>query len=347
MQSKTLLALLATAMLSACGGDDTGTTTPPTFGTAQLEYSYVEGGTGPVGTVQISGSAPSGGIGLNLSGADANLFAISSAGVLTFRTSPDFEAPADAGANNVYNFTITAIDTEGSTASVAVVVTVTNDGAAATALYVDTVFAETTTLATLDVASDSGTLTVTLIEGVGDTQSDRPLVLLAPGSDADLANAIATGFAQRGYVVGLIGIDNASLASSSEALGSAIALFSDASFNAAALGIDANTILLAGEGVGARAVSQFAMGNTGLGNVVGAFSYGGGLYSVERAGNDSASLFAAGLAQQGNALLNAYQGSGAVMQFLPLSSGAEAANIEGVLALAAPFLFSNAVQKAN
>ena len=47
-------------------------------------------------------------------GADAGLFSINSAnGVVTFNTAPDFEAPADAGANNVYNLEVTVSDPGG------------------------------------------------------------------------------------------------------------------------------------------------------------------------------------------------------------------------------------------
>ena len=44
-------------------------------------------------------------------GTDANLFNIdSSSGVVTFKTSPNFEVPTDAGANNVYDITVRAYD---------------------------------------------------------------------------------------------------------------------------------------------------------------------------------------------------------------------------------------------
>ena len=47
----------------------------------------------------------------SLSGADAALFAIDSAtGVVAFASAPNFEAPADAGADNIYNITVTATD---------------------------------------------------------------------------------------------------------------------------------------------------------------------------------------------------------------------------------------------
>jgi VCBS repeat-containing protein len=62
----------------------------------------------------------------SLSGTDAADFAInSSSGALTFASNPDFEAPADSGANNVYDIIITVSD--GSlTDTQTVTITITN-----------------------------------------------------------------------------------------------------------------------------------------------------------------------------------------------------------------------------
>ena len=62
----------------------------------------------------------------SLSGTDSALFTIDSAtGVVTFLSAPDFEAPADSGADNDYDFTVTASDGVNSTDQ-AVTVTVTD-----------------------------------------------------------------------------------------------------------------------------------------------------------------------------------------------------------------------------
>ncbi len=62
-----------------------------------------------------------------LGGADAGLFNIdSNTGVLTFSTVPDFETPADANTNSVYEVTVQAEDTNGDTDTQAISVTVTN-----------------------------------------------------------------------------------------------------------------------------------------------------------------------------------------------------------------------------
>jgi len=62
----------------------------------------------------------------SLSGTDASLFNINATtGEVTFKVSPNFEAPTDAGANNVYDFSVSAFDGTATT-SQAVAVTVTN-----------------------------------------------------------------------------------------------------------------------------------------------------------------------------------------------------------------------------
>ena len=73
-----------------------------------MPFDYVENGTGPVATYTASGSDAGPAV-WSLSGDDAGVFDIS-AGVLTFKTSPDYEAPADADTNNVYMVTVNASD---------------------------------------------------------------------------------------------------------------------------------------------------------------------------------------------------------------------------------------------
>ncbi|HPN06829.1 MAG TPA: VCBS domain-containing protein [Hyphomonadaceae bacterium] len=61
-----------------------------------------------------------------LSGVDAGLFSIDgAAGAVTFKTSPDFEAPADAGGNNTYDIVVSSFDGVATT-SRAVVIAVAN-----------------------------------------------------------------------------------------------------------------------------------------------------------------------------------------------------------------------------
>ena len=67
------------------------------------------------------------GVTYTLAGADAALFNIAPAtGMVTFKASPNFEAPADAGANNIYDFTVTATDASNNATAKAVQLTVTD-----------------------------------------------------------------------------------------------------------------------------------------------------------------------------------------------------------------------------
>ena len=61
-------------------------------------------------------------------GADKDLFAISTAGTLTFKTEPDYETPASSIGSNTYNITITATDTnDNSTTTQTIIITVTDE----------------------------------------------------------------------------------------------------------------------------------------------------------------------------------------------------------------------------
>ncbi len=63
---------------------------------------------------------------LTKSGPDQALFSLNAQGVLTFSAMPNFEAPKDAGRNNVYNITVVATDSDGQTDEMDVIVTVAN-----------------------------------------------------------------------------------------------------------------------------------------------------------------------------------------------------------------------------
>ena len=60
-----------------------------------------------------------------MSGDDSALITIISAGLLEFVDAPDYESPQDAGANNIYNITVTATDSAGS-ANQNITITVTD-----------------------------------------------------------------------------------------------------------------------------------------------------------------------------------------------------------------------------
>ncbi|MBU8540642.1 M10 family metallopeptidase C-terminal domain-containing protein [Falsiroseomonas tokyonensis] len=104
---------------------------------------FAEGGTDTA--YQAAGSTSEGPArSWSLGGTDAALFDIDTiTGAVTFKAAPDFEAPADAGGNNVYDITVTATDGTLSSEPLAVAITVTNVPEAPTVTSIGTAnFAE-------------------------------------------------------------------------------------------------------------------------------------------------------------------------------------------------------------
>ncbi|WP_314962302.1 LamG-like jellyroll fold domain-containing protein [Bradyrhizobium cosmicum] len=112
---------------------------------AEVQQGYQDGASAP-GAISISENTtavttvvatdPDAGQTLSYSitgGADATKFSINAAtGALAFLTAPNFEAPTDAGANNVYDVTVQASDGNGGTDTQAIAVTVQNANEAPT-----------------------------------------------------------------------------------------------------------------------------------------------------------------------------------------------------------------------
>ena len=97
--------------------------------TSYVKASFAENATGTVYTATAT-DVDSTNLSYSLGGADASLFNISSAGAVTFKVAPNYEAPADSGANNVYNVTVTASDGVNVSYAQEVAITVTNVGEA-------------------------------------------------------------------------------------------------------------------------------------------------------------------------------------------------------------------------
>jgi len=127
-------ALFLTSLLAACGGSSgspqpappPGGNAPPGF-TSAATVNVVENSAGIIyqaTAVDPDGNALSFGI---AGGADALRFTITTAGALAFATPPDFEAPVDADANNVYLVTLSVSD-GATSATLNLAVTVTNAG---------------------------------------------------------------------------------------------------------------------------------------------------------------------------------------------------------------------------
>ena len=103
--------------------------------TSAATTNFAENGTGTVYTATATDPDAATTLSYALGGADAALFAINaSSGVVTFVTAPNREAPTDAGANNVYDITVTASDGSITTAAHAVAITVTNVNEAPTSI---------------------------------------------------------------------------------------------------------------------------------------------------------------------------------------------------------------------
>ncbi|TXT24292.1 MAG: fg-gap repeat-containing protein, partial [Gallionellaceae bacterium] len=100
-------------------------TTAPVFSSGAS--TSVAENTDPIVTVYDATANGDTGVTYTLGGTDAALFGIHAAtGAVTFITSPDFEAPADSGGNNVYDITVTATDPAGNATDQAVAITVTD-----------------------------------------------------------------------------------------------------------------------------------------------------------------------------------------------------------------------------
>ena len=97
---------------------------PPVIG-GESSKDYAENDTAEVATYSAT-DPDNGTIIWDLSGTDASVFFISATGVLTFKTSPDFEDPKDADTNNEYQVTVEATDGT-NPVSLNVIVTVTNE----------------------------------------------------------------------------------------------------------------------------------------------------------------------------------------------------------------------------
>lgn len=102
------------ALIAACGGsgDDPpmgGPNSPPAF-TSASSASVPENTSGAFYTATAT-DANGDAISFSIAGgADAARFSITAGGALSFASPPDFEAPADAGADNTYDVTLQASD---------------------------------------------------------------------------------------------------------------------------------------------------------------------------------------------------------------------------------------------
>lgn len=140
-------------------------------------------------------------------GADGNTFEINSnSGVLTFAESPDFETPSDADTDNVYFVTVTVTDGSGGSAEATYEIAVAN---IPDVRYLEQIFTQTTRSEDIVYASGSDTYVMNVITPQGDTETQRPLALLASGGAFAVTNRnqvepFAEVFARAGYTAAII-----------------------------------------------------------------------------------------------------------------------------------------------
>ena len=128
INSFTALLFAAVLTLQGCGGDTSGGSSnsndAPIITNTSMNVSVQENQTGAF-TVTASDSDGDA-LTFSISGTDSALFNITTAGVITFKTAPDFEAPSDGDVDNVYVLVAQVSDGTAS-GSVNFTVTVTND----------------------------------------------------------------------------------------------------------------------------------------------------------------------------------------------------------------------------
>ena len=142
--------------------------------------SFAENATGTVYTATAT-DPDADRLSFTLGGTDAGLFNINTtSGAVTFNTAPNFEAPADAGKNNVYDITVTASDGSLSSTSQPVAITVTNTN-------------EAPSITSAAAASFAENATGTVYTATGsDPDANTTLTFVLGGTDAALFNINTT-----------------------------------------------------------------------------------------------------------------------------------------------------------
>lgn len=208
---------LTLTLLSACGaGGSTGTqpaaNQPPVFSSATAT-SVVENAAAPI--YQAAASDPNGdALTYSISGgADAARFTITASGQLSFVVPPNFDLPADAAGNNVYEVQIAANDGKASTV-LALSVTVTNSKEGVAVHRIATGFANPVAIAPISetamlVAEKAGaiyllnlqTKTKTLLVQIANVGTVGVTALVATPTFAADGTFFAMYTTQTGYLV--------------------------------------------------------------------------------------------------------------------------------------------------
>ena len=140
LKYKSILPFISVFILAACGGggggggDGGGTSnggygtapinTAPTINNSSNDYSTVEGETS--GFMVNASDAEGNSLTYSVSGNDGSKMTVTTSGVVSFISAPDFEIPGDANGDNIYSFNVSVSDGNLSTAE-GFTITVTND----------------------------------------------------------------------------------------------------------------------------------------------------------------------------------------------------------------------------
>ncbi len=196
-------------------------------------------------------------------GPDASAFEITSnSGVIRFVQSPDFERPDDADRDNVYHFTVRVSDDAGGSASADVAVTVSN---LPDTRYLEQIFTGTTISPDIVYAQGGDDFVLNVITPQGDTETSRPLALLASGGAFAFTNRFqvrpfAEVFARAGYVAAIMDYRTLGRPSSSglefrlagqDGHHDMVGALRFLRANAAQYGIDPDTVIVGGTSAGA------------------------------------------------------------------------------------------------
>jgi plastocyanin len=138
LKHKSILPFISLFILAACGGGGGGggsensnsgygvtpTNTAPTINNSTNDYTTVEGETSGF-TVDAS-DAEGNSLAYSLSGDDGSKMTITTSGVVSFTSAPDYDVAGDANGDNIYSFNVSVSDGTLST-SEGFTITVTND----------------------------------------------------------------------------------------------------------------------------------------------------------------------------------------------------------------------------
>ena len=141
LKYKSILPFISVFILAACGGGGGGgggdgggasnggygtapINTAPTINNSSNDYSTVEGETS--GFMVNASDAEGNSLTYSVSGNDGSKMTVTTSGVVSFVSAPDFEIPGDANGDNIYSFNVSVSDGNLSTAE-GFTITVTND----------------------------------------------------------------------------------------------------------------------------------------------------------------------------------------------------------------------------